>query len=142
VSLETNNRQILKIQFMKTKMFYTGLLATLLAVIVFISCKKNNSYGSGSNAPSAAAVSIKNMAFSPGNLSVMTGATVTWTNSDTTIHTVTADDGSFNSGNIAVGATYSRVFSTAGTVSYHCTLHPEMTGKVVVTGTTSGGGGY
>ena len=125
---------------MKTKMFYTSVLATLLAVIVIISCKKSNSYGSGSNAPAAATVSIKNMAFSPGSLSVMTGATVTWTNSDTTIHTVTADDGSFNSGNIAIGATYTRVFSTAGIISYHCTIHPEMTGKVVVTAVTSGGG--
>ncbi len=80
------------------------------------------------------------MAFNPGSLSVVAGSTVTWMNSDTTIHTVTADDGSFNSGNIAVGATYSKVFSTAGTFSYHCTIHPEMTGKVVVTGTMSGGG--
>ncbi|HEY2648820.1 MAG TPA: plastocyanin/azurin family copper-binding protein, partial [Puia sp.] len=83
---------------------------------------------------------IKNMAFNPASLSVTAGATVTWTNSDTTIHTVTADDGSFNSGNIAIGATYSRVFNTAGTFSYHCTIHPEMTGKVMVTGSTSGGG--
>ena len=125
---------------MKTKMFYTGVLAIFLMAVVIVSCSKSNSYGSGSNTPAAAMVSIKNMAFSPGSLSVMAGATVTWTNSDTTIHTVTADDGSFNSGNIAVGATYSRVFSSAGTFSYHCTLHPEMTGKVVVTGATSGGG--
>jgi plastocyanin len=126
-------------KFMKSKLFYTGILATLLAAIVFISCSK--SYNSGSNsAPAAATVSIKNMAFNPGSLSVTAGATVTWTNSDTTIHTVTADDGSFNSGNIAVGATYSRSFSTAGTFSYHCTIHPEMTGKVIVTGTMSGGG--
>ena len=111
----------------------------LLAAILFISCSK--SYNSGSNsAPAAASVSIKNMAFNPASLSLTAGATVTWTNSDTTIHTVTADDGSFNSGNIAIGATYSRVFNTAGIVSYHCTIHPEMTGKVVVTGTMSGGG--
>src|SRR5216683_998225 len=101
---------------MKTRIFYTGALAILLAAIVFISCSK--SYNSGNNAPAAASVSIKNMAFSSGSLSVKTGATVTWTNSDTTIHTVTADDGSFNSGNIAIGATYSRAFSSAGTFSY------------------------
>ena len=121
---------------MKTKLFYTGVLAMLLAAFVFVSCHKSNS----SNAVTAASVSIKNMAFSPGSLSVKAGATVTWTNSDTTIHTVTADDGSFNSGNIAVGATYSKVFSSAGAFSYHCALHPEMTGKVVVTTATSGGG--
>ena len=126
---------------MKTKTFYSGVLAMLLAAVVFISCSKSNSYNSGSMAPAAATVSIKNMAFNPGSLSVATGATVTWTNSDTTLHTVTADDGSFTSGNIAIGATYSRVFNTAGTFSYHCILHPEMTGKVVVTAATSGGGG-
>jgi plastocyanin len=124
---------------MKTKTFYYGVLSFLLAAIIFISCSK--SYNSGSSmAPAAATVSIKNMAFNPASLSVTAGATVTWTNSDTTIHTVTADDGSFNSGNIAIGATYSRVFNTAGTFSYHCTIHPEMTGKVMVTGSTSGGG--
>jgi plastocyanin len=123
-------------KFMKSKLFYTGVLAVLLAAIVFVSCHKSNS----SNAVTAASVSIKNMAFNPGSVSVTTGATITWSNNDTTIHTVTADDGSFNSGNIAMGATYTRVFSTAGTFSYHCTIHPEMTGKVVVTTATSGGG--
>jgi plastocyanin len=123
-------------KFMKTKLFYTGVLAVLLAAIVFVSCHKSNS----SNAVTAASVSIKNMAFNPGSVSVTTGATITWSNNDTTIHTVTADDGSFNSGNIAIGATYTKVFSTAGTFSYHCTIHPEMTGKVVVTTATSGGG--
>src|SRR5439155_69159 len=105
---------------------------------VVISCHKSNN---SSNAPTTASVSIKNMAYNPGSVSVAMGSTITWSNNDTTIHTVTADDGSFNSGNIAVGATYSAVFSTTGTFSYHCTLHPEMTGKVVVTGASSGGGG-
>jgi plastocyanin len=125
---------------MKTKIFYSGILATLLAAMVFISCSKSNSYKSGGNTPAAASISIKNMAFNPGSLSVAAGTTVTWTNSDTTIHTVTADDGSLNSGNIAIGATYSKVFSSTGTFSYRCVLHPEMTGKVIVTGSTSGGG--
>ena len=123
---------------MKTKLFSTGVLAILLAAIGFVSCHKSNN---SSNAPSVASVSIKNMAFNPGSVSVTTGATITWMNSDTTIHTVTADDGSFNSGNIAVGATYTKVFSTTGIFSYHCILHPEMTGKVVVIAKTSGGGG-
>jgi plastocyanin len=116
---------------MKTKIFYSGVLAILFTVIVFTSCSK--SYSSGNNAPATASVSIKNMAFTPGSLSIATGTTVMWSNNDTTINTVTADDGSFNSGNIAMGATYSRVFSSAGTFSYHSALHPEMTGKIVVT---------
>jgi len=123
---------------MKTKIFYSGALAIVLAALVFISCSK--SYNSGNTtAPTAASVTIKNMAFTPASLSVSAGTTVTWTNSDTTMHTVTADNGSFNSGNIAIGATYSRAFNSAGTFSYHCALHPEMLGKIVVTGTMGGG---
>jgi plastocyanin len=122
---------------MKAKMFYSGVLAILLTAVVFISCSK--SYSSpNNNPPAAASVSIRNMAFNPASLSVTAGATVTWTNSDTTIHTVTADDASSNSGNIAIGATYSKVFNSAGTFSYHDALHPEATGKVVVTGTVGG----
>jgi plastocyanin len=79
------------------------------------------------------------MAFNPASLSVSTGATVTWVNNDTTPHTVTADDGSFNSGTIAVGAKFTRVFSTSGTFLYHCTIHPEMTGTVVVVKMPAGG---
>ena len=127
---------------MKAKIFYSGVLVMLFAAIVFASCSKSNGYGSSNNPPPAAtaSVSIKDMAFNPASLSVKTGTTVTWNNSDTTIHTVIADDGSFNSGNIAISAVYSKVFNSAGTFSYHCALHPEMTGKIVVTGTTSGGG--
>ena len=123
---------------MKTKFVYLTVLSFLLASVVIVSCHK--SYSSPGMTPAAASVTIKNMEFSPGSLSVIAGSTVTWTNSDTTIHTVTADDGSFNSGNIAVGATYSKVFNTAGTFSYHCTIHPEMTGKVIVTASSAGGG--
>ncbi|HZZ76605.1 MAG TPA: cupredoxin domain-containing protein, partial [Puia sp.] len=90
---------------MKAKLLFSGVAGILLAAVAFISCSKNNSYSSGSMAPAAASVTIKNMAFNPSSLSVTAGSTVTWMNSDTTIHTVTADDGSFNSGNIAVGAT-------------------------------------
>ena len=57
---------------------------------------------------------------------------VTWTNNDATTHTVTADDGSFNSGNIAPGGKFSHTFSTAGTIAYHCSIHTSMKAKVVV----------
>ena len=128
---------------MKTKRFYYSILFLMICSIAVISCSKSNSYNSGNNNPPASDVSIKNMAFSPVSLTVSAGATVTWTNNDTTAHTVTADNGSFDSGNIAVGAKYSKVFSSAGTFSYHCTLHPEMRGTVVITSVMSGGGsGY
>jgi len=47
-------------------------------------------------------------------------------------HTVTGDDNSFDSGNISAGSRFSRTFSVVGTYKYHCTIHPSMTGTVVV----------
>lgn len=78
-------------------------------------------------------VSVKNMAFSPASLSVTPGTTITWVNNDGVAHTVTADDGSFDSGSIAPGNSFTHTFSSAGTVNYHCSIHPMMKGAVTVT---------
>jgi plastocyanin len=119
---------------MKTKKIYQGILLLLFVSAVFVYCSKNNGYSSGSTntPPPANTVSIKNMAFSPASMSVSAGATITWTNNDAIAHTVTADDGSFDSGNIPPGSKYSKVFSTAGTFAYHCTIHPMMIATVTV----------
>ncbi len=71
-------------------------------------------------------------AFAPNPIVVSAGGSVTWTNNDTTTHTSTGDDGSWSSGNIAPGASFSRTFSTAGSFKYHCSLHPGMVGTVTV----------
>ena len=76
---------------------------------------------------------IQNLAFSPNPLTVAQGTTVTWTNLDGVAHTVTADDGSWGSGTLGQGATYSQVFTSPGTYTYHCAIHPFMKGTVVVT---------
>jgi plastocyanin len=81
----------------------------------------------------ATAVAIKDFAFNPASTSVPTGSKVTWTNSDTTAHTVTFDEGSADSGNLAPGATFDQTFATAGTFAYHCTIHSQMKGTVTVT---------
>jgi plastocyanin len=91
----------------------------------------------GSAAPAPAggsmAISIKNFAFDPATDSVPTGSKITWTNNDTTAHTVTFDDGSGDSGDLAAGATFDHTFATAGTFAYHCTIHSSMHGTVTVT---------
>jgi len=79
-----------------------------------------------------AAVTIGGFAFQPGSLEVAAGTTVTWTNDDPTQHTVTAGDGSFDSGALASGATFSHTFDASGTFAYACAIHPTMTGTVVV----------
>ncbi|HJQ42750.1 MAG TPA: cupredoxin family copper-binding protein [Jatrophihabitantaceae bacterium] len=89
--------------------------------------------------PSGVSVAIKNYAFSPATLSVGVGSTVTWTNDDTAPHTVTVSSGpvKFASPTLQKGDTYSFTFTTPGTYSYYCAVHPSMTGSVVVTGSTS-----
>lgn len=82
----------------------------------------------------ATTVDIRNTAFATASVKVAVGATVRWTNSDVAGHTVTADNGSFDSKDIAGGGSYSHTFTAAGTVSYKCTIHPEMTGTVIVGG--------
>jgi plastocyanin len=82
-------------------------------------------------------VSIKNFAFSPASVSAKPGDTVTWTNNDSVAHTVTATDGSFDTGAIDPGKSASITFSAAGTFAYRCSIHPSMTGSVKVIPTIS-----
>jgi plastocyanin len=77
-------------------------------------------------------VSIDGFAYDPDPLTIEVGDTVTWTNEDPIAHTVTADDGAFDSGSLAGDATFDRTFATAGTFAYHCTVHEAMTGTIVV----------
>jgi plastocyanin len=79
-------------------------------------------------------VSIKNFAFNPPNATVAPGTTVTWVNNDQTAHTVTANDGAFDSGTLQPGQSYSFKFDKAGTYAYHCNIHHDMTATVTVSG--------
>jgi len=88
-----------------------------------------------------AAVTIEGFAFSPQSVTVNVGDSVTWTNNDGATHTATGSG--FDTGNIAGGASQSVTFQSAGTFAYSCSIHPTMTGTVVVrsAGSGSGGGG-
>lgn len=82
------------------------------------------------------AIIIKNFAFSPSALTIKAGRSVTWVNQDDVNHTVVSDPGTpvaFRSSNITFGGSYTFTFSKPGTYSYHCTIHPSMTGSVTVT---------
>ena len=78
-------------------------------------------------------VSVVDFAFEPATVTVPAGATVTWTNTGSRPHTVTADDGSFDSGRLDPGEQFSQTFDQPGTFTYHCGFHPEMQGSIVVT---------
>ena len=77
-------------------------------------------------------VSIKMFAFSPQVLTVTPGTTVTWTNADEDPHTVTANDKSFHSAALDTDDKYSFTFTRPGDYAYFCSLHPHMTGRVIV----------
>jgi len=87
------------------------------------------------------AVAISGFSFSPRNITVAVGDTITWTNSDAQAHTATADDGSFDTGTIGNGGSGSATFATAGTFPYHCKIHSSMTGTITVEAAAGGGGG-
>lgn len=98
------------------------------------SSSTSGSSGTPAQTPLAAAnVDIKNFDFTPKNVTVKLGATVTWVNSDTTAHTVTGDttDGP-QSATLQQGEKYQFQFNNAGTFQYHCNFHSNMTGTVTV----------
>lgn len=77
-------------------------------------------------------VTIDNFTFSPATLTVSSGTTVTWTNQDDMVHTVTEAKRLFSSQGLETGDTYSHTFTAPGTYTYFCALHPRMTATVIV----------
>jgi plastocyanin len=77
-------------------------------------------------------VTIENFSFAPATLTVKAGTKVTWINHDDVPHTVDENDKRFRSGTMDTDDQYSYTFSSPGTFSYFCALHPKMTGQVIV----------
>ncbi len=74
-----------------------------------------------------------NQSYSPSPVTMRVGQTIAWHNNDSITHTATQDGGSFNTGNLNAGATSTpATMSTAGTFTYHCTIHPGMVGTITV----------
>jgi hypothetical protein len=77
-------------------------------------------------------VRVADFTFAPAEVQLDVGETVSWSNEDPTAHTVTADDGSFDSGTMGPGATFSHRFDEPGTYSYACAIHPPMRATIRV----------
>src|SRR5579872_5846613 len=89
--------------------------------------------GVAADAPKDAAVNIDNFSFSPATITVKAGTAVTWTNRDDIPHTVVADDkSSFKSKVLDTGEIFTFTPTKPGTYPYFCSIHPKMTGKLVV----------
>ena len=126
------------------------ILTIVLALsILFFSCSKDDSslvesnnrtiQASGRGTPITTGgtptnyttrVTIQNNAFTPSEVTVMVGGSILWVNSDEIVHTVTADDGSFDSGDLQPGGTFGFTFNNVGPNPYHCKYHKEMAGLV------------
>jgi plastocyanin len=79
-------------------------------------------------------VVIENFAFTPSEITIEVGETIVWTNSDSTDHTVTSiGAGGLESGTLAPGESFQNTFTEAGTYEYKCSIHPQMTARVIVT---------
>src|SRR5215212_707133 len=114
----------------------TVMLAVLLAVGAFLSRFGPIAAHQDANVE----VQVVDFAFEPGTVTVPVGATVIWTNTGSRSHTVTADDGSFDSGRLDPGEQFSQTFDQPGTFPYHCGFHSQMQGSIVVTEAQAAGG--
>ena len=86
-------------------------------------------------------VAIEDFYFEPADAAIQPGDTIMWVNEGNTPHTVTSDDGQFDSEVLNPGESFMFTFPEAGTFSYHCEIHPFMTGSVTVGAAAGGGGG-
>lgn len=110
------------------------ITAVVLAGVLLLPGPLNVTVHAQQPAPAAMEVKIDNFSFSPATLTVAVGTTVTWTNQDDIPHTVvsTDDPRAFRSKVLDTDEKFTYTFSKAGTFAYFCSVHPKMTGTVVV----------
>jgi plastocyanin len=115
----------------KTKMLFASLMPFMLAMLLLFAGSPMVKANDQSSA-TATEVSIDNFSFGPQTITVPVGATVTWTNRDDIPHTVVSTDGVFKSKVRDTDEKFSYTFDKAGSYPYYCSIHPKMTGKIVV----------
>jgi plastocyanin len=108
------------------------LLSTLVGIVLLLGLTPGQAAPTPRTPDAVRNVSVVNFAFMPKTLRVALGTTVKWTNTTAaTTHTTTSDTGLWNR-TLPPGGSFRRTFSTAGRFPYHCTIHPSMTGTIVV----------
>src|ERR1700720_3795150 len=109
------------------------LMAIGIAAVACMEGGSRRSIASAGEPPASnAEVKIDNFSFGPPTVTVAAGTTVTWTNRDDIPHTVVSDDKVFKSKVLDTDEKFSYTFTKPGTYGYFCSIHPKMTGKVVV----------
>ncbi len=120
---------------MRKKVWVAGLaMAVMIAMLLFVGSRSVKASTNTNDQPSVEGTEVKidNFSFTPQTLTVAVGTTVTWTNRDDIPHTVVSTDGVFRSKVRDTDEKFSYTFAKAGTYPYYCSVHPRMTGKVVV----------
>jgi plastocyanin len=116
----------------KKNVWVASLIVPIMIAMLLLLAGSTSLRASDQSSAVNAAVKIDNFVFGPQTLTVSVGTTVTWTNSDDIPHTSVSTDGVFKSKVLDTDEKFSYTFTKAGTYPYYCTIHPKMTGKVVV----------
>jgi len=109
-----------------------SLLATVIVAMLLVSVATLGGSAKAAQPASVAEVKVDNFSFGPASLTIAAGTTVTWTNRDDIPHTIVSTDKVFKSKVLDTDEKFSFTFSQAGTYPYFCSIHPKMTGSVVV----------
>ena len=117
---------------MTTKKIWIVGLATTVMIAMLLLAGTPSVAANDQPAGASADVKIDNFSFGPQTLTVSVGTTVVWTNRDDIPHTVVSTDGVFKSKVRDTDEKFSYTFTKAGTYPYFCSVHPKMTGKIVV----------
>jgi amicyanin len=117
---------------MRRSVSIAWLSAALVLGIAGLGTGTGNLAASAQQKPEMTEVKIDNFSFGPSELTVPVGTTVTWTNRDDIPHTVVSTEKVFKSKVLDTDEKFSFTFSKAGTYPYFCSIHPKMTGKVIV----------
>jgi plastocyanin len=118
---------------MKKTCWSLGIAAVALVLVMIAGRHKTFALEtSPEKTPEEVTIKIENFSFSPETIQVPVGGTVRWTNKDDIPHNVMSDDKSLKSKTLDTDENFSYKFSQPGTYSYYCSIHPKMTGKIVV----------
>jgi plastocyanin len=126
----TKSKKRKRIMIRKT-VWIAGLLATVMAAALVLPAASPGVTAKAAQ-PATADVKVDNFSFGPANLTIAVGTTVTWTNRDDIPHTVVSTEKVFKSKVLDTDEKFSYTFSKVGNYPYFCSVHPKMTGSIVV----------
>ena len=116
----------------KNNVWIAGVAVPVMITVLLLFAGSRSVKAADQPSDANANVKIDNFVFGPQTITVPAGTTVTWTNKDDIPHTVVSTDGVFKSKVRDTDEQFSYKFDKAGTYPYYCSVHPKMTGKVVV----------